>query len=456
LATSYALLGNLRLGTILLALVAFVPPATAQNLAITATGKVEAVYLSTNISEPVYVVQLRAEKVTPAGNSFRDRGLRLPKADETLFVVCAPGSGRLSSRASIGDLPRVGDNIQTQLLSDNPGQWVPAVAKWFEPIEPAITTTGRSPADAQSGASPQVDVRGMTCEAIILEGRLAFAVKSVAEAGPAHDAGFQVGDIIAAVDGQPVNSVAALKEFAAKPTPLKLSVVDVNTGQLAKVDLAFEQPTTPTRPAEPPSPAAADPTGQIAKALGVEVTESRIGFRKSALTVAMLDPLGAAAESGIEVGDVIVAVNDKPTTSIAELAAALPAAGGKTTVLVRDVRGGDDVPVEVKIRPSGSLGQSREQPRNESPAPGTADSLGLATELAFYQGEAAVRITGVERGSLAARAGLQMGWLILAADDKPVMHPDELKAAEKSGSRQLRLRVADPRTGRESEVDVNR
>jgi S1-C subfamily serine protease len=418
--------------------------------------RLEAVYLSTDISDPVYLVQLRTEKIELAGNSIRPRGLRLPENDETLFVICAPGSGRLNSRTTIDDLPHVGDDIRVRIVSREPGQWLPVGSQWFEPVVPATTTAGQNPPNAGTANSPQVDLRGMTCEAIILEGRLAFAVKSVAAAGPAHDAGFQVGDVVLAVDGQPLNSVAALKEFAAKPTPLKISVVDVNTGQLAQVDLAFAKPSTPTRPDGSPPAEPTNSAALIANALGIEVTESRVGFRKSALTVSKVDPRGAAAESGIEVGDVLMALNDQPTGTAAELAAALPTAVGKATLLVRDVRGGEDVPVEVKIRPTGATKQSPEKPRTDSPAPGSADALGLATELAFYQGEATVRITGVESGSPAARAGLQTGWLILTADGQPVMHPDELKAAEKGSSSRLRLRVADPRTGRESEVVLNR
>jgi S1-C subfamily serine protease len=442
-----------------LALVACAAPAVAQTLAITATGKVEAVYLSTNISEPVFLVQLQAEKIALNDNASRPRGIQLPESNETLFIACAPGTGPLSSRTSLQDLPQLGSEIRAQIVSNAPGQWVPATANWFENTPPATTTATRSPAPADPGdaTSPQVDLRGMLCEAIILEGHLAFKVKSISPSGPAHDAGFQVGDIVLAVGGTPLSSVAALKDFAAKPTPLKLSVVDVNTGQLAQVDLDVATTTTSTPPEGSSPTAAADPAGQIAKALGVEVTEARIGFRKSALAVAKVDPLGAAAESGIEVGDLIVAVNDSPTASIPELVAALPANGGNSTILVRDVRGGEDVPVEVKTRPIGAGEQPRERPQSESPAStGAGDALGIATELAFYKGEAAVRITGVDRGSPAARAGLQAGLLILAVDGKPVMHPDELKAAEKSNANRLRLRVADPRAGREAEVDITR
>lgn len=450
MATVAIRLRHCRLLAMLLVSVLCVASSRAQSFVVSVTGHVEAIYLSTDISNPVYLVQLRTEKIELDRNSIRPSGLRLPETNETLFVICAPGSGRLSSRTSIDDLPHAGNDIRAQLTSSEPGQWFPADSQWFEVIVPAATTAGQNLPRTGTANSPQVDLRGMTCEAIILEGRLAFAVKSVAATGPAHDAGFQVGDVVLAVDGQPLNSVAALKEFAVKPVPLKLSVVDVNTGQLAQVDLAF------AKPIESPANSPTDSTSLIAKALGIEVTESRIGFRKYALAVSKVDPLGAAAEAGIEVGDVLMALNDRPTGTAEELAAALPKAGGNSTLLIRDVRGGDDVPVEVKIRPTNTAEQSQEKPQNEPPASGSADALGLTTELAFYQGEAAVRITGVERGSPAARAGLQVGWLILAVDGKPTLHPNDLKEIERSSAGRFRLRVGDPRTDRESEIEIVR
>ena len=77
------------------------------------------------------------------------------------------------------------------------------------------------------------------------------------------------------------------------------------------------------------------------------------------------------------------------------------------------------------------------------------------TELAFYDVEAAVKVTEVEPGSPAARAGLQPGLLILTANGKPMLHPNDLIDAARNTSGPLKLSVVDPRTGRKSMVEVN-
>lgn len=437
----------------------FAAAAVAEEANIAVLGRVQTVYLNTKISDPVYVLQLEAEETKLIGDSARSAKFHLPAAHEIIFVVCEPGSNGLRTRLTIDDLPQAGNQIRALLTSNILGKWQPAGAQWFEHVaQPATTTAQASPPQKGSDDSPQVDLRGMTCEGIILEGHLAFAVKSVAPTGPAHDAGFQVGDIVVAVDGKPLNSIAALKEFADSPTPLRISVVDVNSGRLAAVDLAVaQQPPTPREPGagSPTVPAVAS-TDRLAQSLGIEATVSRIGFRKSALAVSKIDPRGAAAEAGVEIGDVILAVDNQPTEDVDAMAAALPSGGGRVTLLIRDVRGGEDVPVEVTCRPSAATTATAAPSRREAQSVGPGDALGLTTALAFYQGEAAVRVTGVQPDSPAARTGIQPGWLILAAGGKPVLHPDELKLAEQSTAGPLRLRVADPRSGREAEVDVAR
>jgi S1-C subfamily serine protease len=79
----------------------------------------------------------------------------------------------------------------------------------------------------------------------------------------------------------------------------------------------------------------------------------------------------------------------------------------------------------------------------------------VVTELAFYDVEAAVKVTEVEPNSPAARTGLQPGVIILEADGKPVLHPNDLNDAVRSSSGTLRLTVVEPRTGAKRAVQVS-
>jgi S1-C subfamily serine protease len=79
----------------------------------------------------------------------------------------------------------------------------------------------------------------------------------------------------------------------------------------------------------------------------------------------------------------------------------------------------------------------------------------MVTELAFYDVEAAVKVTEVEPGGPAARAGLQPGILILAANGKLMLHPNDLNDAARNSGGTLKLTVVDPRSGRKGTVDVD-
>jgi serine protease Do len=81
-------------------------------------------------------------------------------------------------------------------------------------------------------------------------------------------------------------------------------------------------------------------------------------------------------------------------------------------------------------------------------------NLGAVTELTFYDIEAAVKVTEVTPGSPAARAGLQPGLVILRANDKAILHPNDLNDAARKSGGTLKLTVVDPRSGRKGTVDV--
>jgi S1-C subfamily serine protease len=82
-------------------------------------------------------------------------------------------------------------------------------------------------------------------------------------------------------------------------------------------------------------------------------------------------------------------------------------------------------------------------------------SWGGVTELVLYNDEFAVKVTEVNVGSLAARAGLRPGIVIIEASGKPVLHPNELDDAIRNSGKTCRLTIVDPGTGRKNSIDVN-
>jgi S1-C subfamily serine protease len=426
-------------------------------------GGVERVFVSDDRSDDTRLVQLALRSVALADAHIPLRHVRVPAPGDVLFVVVGDSSdnGRLP-RAESGELPRAGERIRAKVRDDGRGVWTAAGSNWFETIESALRRPEREVARDDDPGTPNrfIDLRGMRCEAKGVRGQLGLEVVQVQSEGPAHDAGFQVGDVIVAVGGSPISSVANVERLALEPKPLALAVLDVNSGRLANVTLAAS-PTAKvgrSQSAGPRDEPGSDPASRIADAIGISVETTRVGVR-GAVKVATVEPARPAAMAGLEPGDVIVAVNRTRVANVDDFAQALPAQGGQVTLVVRDVRTGEEVPVEVRAVGARSTDNDRPQTPDTSTSASegvTTDRFGIAGELTFYNEEAAVKVVSVKPGSPASRAGIRPGWVILKANDEPVLHPDDLEKAEEAAGGRLSLRVADPSTDRQSTIDIQR
>jgi serine protease Do len=173
---------------------------------------------------------------------------------------------------------------------------------------------------------------------------------------------------------------------------------------------------------------------------------------RTAMRVVEVDPESPAGKAGLEKGDVIVAANGAPVTGVEQLAAALRKSGPQLELVVRDTRTGRDVPVTVQL--GGPEAPAAPVPL-PTPAPGRRNDLGVVTELAFFDAEAAVKVTEVAANSPAAAAGIEVGDIIVEANGKPVLHPNELTEAVRASGANLTLIVVDPRQRKRTPVQVN-
>ena len=151
---------------------------------------------------------------------------------------------------------------------------------------------------------------------------------------------------------------------------------------------------------------------------------------------------GPADKAGLQVGDVIVAVDGEPLVHSRDLLHAVlrHKVGSKIQLsLQRDGKAQTAV-VVAGLRPTD--GQSPAAARASAPAGRSLDRFGLSIEpltpdLARrlgYSGDGKVIVDGVTPGSPAARAGLQRGDVLLRADRKPVSGPRDVQAAFSDGS----------------------
>ncbi len=190
-------------------------------------------------------------------------------------------------------------------------------------------------------------------------------------------------------------------------------------------------------------------SGRDVRSLGVSSERISLGGQ-SALKVTQVDRDSPAARAGIEPGDILVKANGVALASQDQLNALFGESRGDFAVTVRDVRSGRDVLVDIDsgvVSSDAGAGVTPGQNRRMEP-------LGASTELAFYQGEAALKVTSVEPDSPAEQAGIVAGLVILKANGKPITKPEQLTAAEQESRGRLELQVVNPRDRREKVIKV--
>ncbi len=164
------------------------------------------------------------------------------------------------------------------------------------------------------------------------------AMVAQAEGGsPAEKAGIQSGDTILEVDGKPVKSPRDLARMIANYPPetrVELTVwrdgreqtIEVTLGKLAESASAKAE---------------VRPTGKdtaLVQSLGVEVAPAAAaGAGDEGVVVTRVDPAGAAAEKGLQRGDVIVEVAGQKVNTPSDVAEAVVSAteNGRKAVLMR-------------------------------------------------------------------------------------------------------------------------
>jgi serine protease Do len=179
-------------------------------------------------------------------------------------------------------------------------------------------------------------------------------VNSVQPGGPAESAGLRRGDVIVAYNGAAVADSNSLRNQVASTPPgaeVTLTVSRDNREQQVRVTLG-ELPAGR-------SGAAADnggdqsSTGRLGAGVVTVTPElaSRLGLPGDAqgLVVTDVDPVGPAADAGVQEGDLIVEVNRQPVRSVADLQGAVQQAGARPLLLLVNRRG-DSIFLTVRPR----------------------------------------------------------------------------------------------------------
>jgi Do/DeqQ family serine protease len=154
----------------------------------------------------------------------------------------------------------------------------------------------------------------------------------------ADHAGIQTGDVIMAVDGQPVNDSASLDYRVNAHRVGDQVKLDVRHGNVVKT-LSVRVETAPATPAKDErvltgqNPLSGAKVVNLSPAVAEELGLDPFTV-KSGVLVTEVSSHGLVAESGVRPGDVIVQVNGRQIRRTAELPAALAASQGTWTISV--------------------------------------------------------------------------------------------------------------------------
>ncbi len=173
-----------------------------------------------------------------------------------------------------------------------------------------------------------------------------------------------------------------------------------------------------------------DLTVELAEALGID--------RHGGVVVAQVEKGSPADEAGIEVGDVVVAVDGRPVADAAALRNAIGLLRVGEKVELEVIRDGRRRTIEARIA---------EPERARAEAAGLSEKLSGAVLGPIEPGHPlygkveGVAVLEVERGSPAARAGLRRGDIITSVNRQPVRSLEDVRKAAAKGGRGILLNI---------------
>jgi serine protease Do len=160
-------------------------------------------------------------------------------------------------------------------------------------------------------------------------------VNGVQGEGPAAKAGVRRGDVITAINGEPVKDGNELRNHVAHlPPGSTVSVSIIRDGTERKIDVRLAELQASDAPGRGGEPSA-DATGYGMSAEGLTADQAKQAGVAGGVIVGAVQPSSRAAQAGLRAGDIILEVDGKAVASAQALRAALKAGNRPALLLVQ-------------------------------------------------------------------------------------------------------------------------
>ncbi|MGR3815926.1 MAG: trypsin-like peptidase domain-containing protein [Cognatishimia activa] len=174
-----------------------------------------------------------------------------------------------------------------------------------------------------------------------------IVISSLHEASPLRDAGLAPGDVILAVDGQPVNTGSEMifrMSVAGLGSEADLTVLQKGRAQIVTVSLT-SPPEVPARETITTGRRSAIPEVTLSNINPAVIANSRLPL--GAEGVVIEDPGPSGARAGLRSGDILRAVNGEETPDTKSAQRALRNAGSRITLAIE--RGGQQILMRFRL-----------------------------------------------------------------------------------------------------------
>jgi serine protease Do len=172
-------------------------------------------------------------------------------------------------------------------------------------------------------------------------------VSNVERGGPADKAGIKSGDVVRKLNGQPIVASGDLPAMLSLAKPGEKVTMDVwRDGKIVQLGARLGDASEKAEPADREAVAGADSNSKLGLSLRpLDPMERRQSGIASGLVIE--DAAGAAANAGVQPGDVLLSINGRPVTSLDQVRDVVGKSTKSVALLIQ--RGSDKIFIPVRI-----------------------------------------------------------------------------------------------------------